>query len=207
MEQEALPPLAPELSPRYKRQLYAEAGVDRRIPYRPGVDRTVVPNVLVDDTVPGLNDSLSTEMNAYMSKRLPQIQQERMARELEQRQTAERTHREKVESATTISLRDRPDPFIAEFIASRDDLFGATNFEVRLAMQQNSKYCNAMRNLLTTEKKKAVRSRHYPVPKAPREPRTVTPQSPRPPPGNALRRWYFKVGMLSPPQGGEAAAH
>jgi hypothetical protein len=192
-----LPPLAPEPSPQRKRELYSAAGVGCKPPLVEGSTRPVVPNVLIED-VEGINRVIAAEAATCLEKTRPKAEEERRLREAAVRDAALRATQERVDEASTIGLQRRVPSPIARFLAEHEELDGKlTAFEVRRLMQQQAINTVARRNLLTTEKKKVLRSHNYPIVKKEPVSKLSTAEG-APPQGESIRRWYQKLGAALP---------
>uniref|UniRef100_A0A7S1M4M5 Uncharacterized protein n=1 Tax=Neobodo designis TaxID=312471 RepID=A0A7S1M4M5_NEODS len=189
-----LPPLASEPSPLKKRELYRAAGVGITKHAPSGAERQVVPNVLRED-VNDINQLIAAEAEECAAKTRLKAEEERRVREAAARDAALRSRQERIDSAEAIALQRRVPSPIARFLAEHEDLNGKlTNYELRRLMQQQAIHSVARRNLLTTDKKKVLRSNNYPIEKQgaqSRDDRT-------PAPGEAIERWYKKFGGAPP---------
>ena len=193
-----LPPLAPEPSPRRKRELYRAAGAGLKMRPPEGAARPVAPNVLRED-VEGINDAIAVEAEACAAQTRPHIDEERRLRQAAARDASIRARQDRIDHAEAISLQRRVPSPIARFLADHEELDGKlTNFEIRRLMQQQALNTVARRNLLTTEKKKAMRSQNYPIEKRGPCERVPTADAPAPPTGAAEARWYHKLGVDGP---------
>ena len=194
MDSEPLPPLPAEPSPRRKLELYQSVGVKTRPPPpMRGTDRKVVPSVLPED-VEGINSLIAREAAEFREARRAKAEVEKAAREQAAVEATVKQQRARVDSARTIALDPALPRGMAEFLATRDDSGNLTRFEVRQAMHEHVSNSLATRNLLTTEKKKVLRSRHYPILR--QEPQRDAPSADEPiAPGESVRLWQKKLGL------------
>lgn len=192
---EAMAPLS--MAEQERRRIYAEAGVAAeryKLPRVPGKDRFTAPNVLVDDTTPGLNDEIAREGADIRELSRAELEKRRAAREQATREAHDAATAERMAAAKTIALKGRPlDGPMAQFLAEHTEMSSGgrvlTNFEVRRAMQNAQSHAMARRNLLDHDKKPVVRSQHYPAAKSQRKDATEDKTS--------LDVWLRKVGLPS----------